>query len=359
MPQLGANDTVATIVEWKVQPGQHIEKGHTLAVVETSKATFDVECEEDGFFYPLTETGVELPVQQTIGLILAEQDESFFQQKKQELAGTQQAGEEQPQLAGLNVTAGARRLLEEYRIDVSLLPKDRIVRADDVQALLGQSPLADFQTDSLRRCVVYGASQGGRSVVECLKAMGGYEVVAFLDDDPNRKGTTYYGLPVWPADELENLHRKDIGALATHIAVRELRLKIRDRSKAAGVYMLNVIHPSAVVADSVRMGVGNIIKAGAVLDTDVRLGDCCIIDNGVIIPHHNRIGNACHLAPGVRMGGDCDIHDCTLVGIGATISARIQIGSNVVVAPGACVVRNVPSDVVVEGVPARIVGKRR
>jgi len=275
------------------------------------------------------------------------------------LADSRQTGEERPQLAGLNVTARARRLIEEYQIDVSLLPKDRIVRADDVQALLDQSPLTDFHTDSFRRCVVYGASQGGRSVVECLKAMGGYEVVAFLDDDPDRTGTTFYGLPVWPADELENLHRKDIRALATHIASREFRLEIRDRSKEAGVCMINVIHPSAVVADSVRMGVGNLIKAGAVLDTDVRLGDCCIIDNGVIIPHHNRIGNGCHLAPGVRMGGDCDIHDCTLVGVGATISGRIQVGSNVVVAPGACVVRNVPADVVVEGVPARIVGKRR
>jgi len=74
MPQLGANDTVATVVEWKVQPGQHIVKGQTLAIVETSKATFDVECEENGFFYPLAEVGVELPVQQVIGLILSEQD---------------------------------------------------------------------------------------------------------------------------------------------------------------------------------------------------------------------------------------------------------------------------------------------
>jgi sugar O-acyltransferase (sialic acid O-acetyltransferase NeuD family) len=262
----------------------------------------------------------------------------------------------------VQLTAKARELVEKTGVDITTLPVDRVIRERDVAKLLENAPVQRqlvLNRDWARRVAVYGASKAGYAVVEAIRAMGGYEVVAFMDDTPGLIGGTAFGLPVWSGNELETLTARGIGAVATHIAVREFRLKMRDRALAAGLTMLNVIHPRAFVSPSVQMGVGNLIKAGAVVDTEVLLGDSCIIDNGVIVAHHNVIHDACHLAPGVAMGGECSLGERTLVGVGAKIASRIQIGRNVIVRPGSVVVNDVPDDVLVGGNPAKIAGNRR
>jgi UDP-perosamine 4-acetyltransferase len=192
-----------------------------------------------------------------------------------------------------------------------------------------------------------------------LAEIGGYQVCGFLDDTPGLAGQELAGVPVWSGDEMSGLVAAGIGALATHIASDTFRLELRERAKAAGLTLLNVVHPAAVLAPSVRLGIGNVIKAGAIVDAHVRIGDCCIIDNGAIVPHNNVLGDGCHLAPGVRMGGDCLIGDTTLVGVGAIVTSRVRIGSNAIISPGAVVMGDVGEDMVVAGVPARVIGNRR
>src|SRR5262249_38316797 len=152
------------------------------------------------------------------------------------------------------------------------------------QELIKKAPAV--RRDLSRVVAVYGASQGGMTLVEAIRAMGGYEVAGFLDDTPGLIGTKVFGLPVWSGEELERLAKRSVGSIASHIAVREFRLAMRDRALAAGLAMLNVIHPRAYVAPSVQLGVGNVIKAGVVIDSETRIGDCCIVDNGAIVPHH-------------------------------------------------------------------------
>jgi sugar O-acyltransferase (sialic acid O-acetyltransferase NeuD family) len=250
-------------------------------------------------------------------------------------------------------------LVEKTGVDISGLSANRVIRERDVLELLDKKEGPRLHRDPLRVVAVYGASRGGITLVDAIRAMGGYEVAAFIDDTPDLIGSSVFFLPVWNGNELEELTGRGIGALASHIAVREFRLKMRDRALAAGLTLLNVIHPRAFVSPSVQMGVGNVIKAGAIIDTEVQMGDCCIIDNGVIVPHHNLIHDACHLAPGVAMGGGCSLGERTLVGVGSKISSGIKVGRNVIVRPGSVVVKDVPDDVLIGGDPAKIVGRRR
>jgi UDP-perosamine 4-acetyltransferase len=358
IPQLGANEDSVRLVQWYVQPGQQVVKGQVLAALETTKASIELEAEQAGFVYPVVPSGQKFAIQEVVALLLERPEPDavagFVAARKAEAAA-----EEKWQLpATLRFTDKAKELVLKHKLPTAGLPDDRIIREKDLEHLL--KPVTPFLAhDATRRVVIYGASQGGQVVAETIAAMGGYEVCAFLDDTNELQGSRVNGLPVWPGVELEQLAGRGVGAIATHIAHRPFRLKIRDRARAGGVVMLNVIHPRAWVAPSVRMGVGNVIKAGALLDTAVELGDCCIIDNGVIVAHHNQLGDACHLAPGVAMAGDCRIAARVLLGTGARISARITIGENVIVSPGAAVVSNLPDNVVAEGVPARIIGRRR
>jgi pyruvate dehydrogenase E2 component (dihydrolipoamide acetyltransferase) len=48
MPSLGADMEAGTLVEWQVAPGDRVEKGQVIAVVETAKGAIDVEVFESG-----------------------------------------------------------------------------------------------------------------------------------------------------------------------------------------------------------------------------------------------------------------------------------------------------------------------
>lgn len=75
MPSLGADMDSATLVEWKVKPGDPVKRGDIAAVVETAKGVVEIEVFEAGlvnqiFFQP----GQEVPVGQVLATICSEEE---------------------------------------------------------------------------------------------------------------------------------------------------------------------------------------------------------------------------------------------------------------------------------------------
>ncbi|WP_053394587.1 dihydrolipoamide acetyltransferase family protein [Vibrio nereis] len=63
MPALGADMRDGTLIEWQVKPGDHIEKGDTIAVIETSKGAIEMESYHSGTISELlVEPEIKLPV---------------------------------------------------------------------------------------------------------------------------------------------------------------------------------------------------------------------------------------------------------------------------------------------------------
>jgi UDP-perosamine 4-acetyltransferase len=63
------------------------------------------------------------------------------------------------------------------------------------------------------------------------------------------------------------------------------------------------------------------------------------------------------VAPGAAIASLVRVGEKTMIGIGATVIERIKIGANSIVGAGAVVVDDVPDNVVVVGVPARVLRK--
>ena len=53
LPSLGAEMDKGTLLEWKVKPGDSVERGSVVAVVDTSKSAIDVEISHEGTVYEL------------------------------------------------------------------------------------------------------------------------------------------------------------------------------------------------------------------------------------------------------------------------------------------------------------------
>lgn len=86
---------------------------------------------------------------------------------------------------------------------------------------------------------------------------------------------------------------------------------------------------------------------------------------GGVIVNCKCMGNYCGVSSGVIVGNK-DVSDAiptignnVALTIGCKIIGRISIGNNVIVAPNSVVVKDVPSDVIVTGIPAKILKFRK
>jgi pyruvate dehydrogenase E2 component (dihydrolipoamide acetyltransferase) len=170
MPALSSTMTEGKIVSWVKAPGDRIEKGETVVIVESDKADMDVESFHEGILAAIVvEAGGTAPVGEAIAL-LAETEAEVETAKQQAAAKAGAAGGEAiPAPAAASVTVAeapapvaqngatsagsssgrvvisprARKLAKELKVDLATLqgsgPHGRIV-AQDVELAAGKTP---------------------------------------------------------------------------------------------------------------------------------------------------------------------------------------------------------------------------
>jgi pyruvate dehydrogenase E2 component (dihydrolipoamide acetyltransferase) len=162
MPALSSTMTEGKIVSWVKSPGDKIEKGETVVVVESDKADMDVESFYEGYLALITvPAGESAPVGSAIALV-AETEAEIETAKQQATQSTQAPAvataqkETAPVPEPVSVTSEApsqrngrtivspraRKLAKELSIDLGTLkgsgPNGRIV-AEDVEAASGKT----------------------------------------------------------------------------------------------------------------------------------------------------------------------------------------------------------------------------
>jgi sugar O-acyltransferase (sialic acid O-acetyltransferase NeuD family) len=198
--------------------------------------------------------------------------------------------------------------------------------------------------------LIVGAGGHAKVVADILICQG-MPVLGFLDDNLKPQDAHCLGLPILGSIDDYQSHSPTglvmgIGDNATRMAVAE-----RLGNEAQPLWH-TAVHPSAIVARSVRIGEGTVIAAGAVVNPDAVIGRYVIINTGATIDHDCNIGDFCHIAPGANLAGGTCVGEGSLIGIGATVTPYHSIGSWTVVGAGAVVVCNIPDNVVAKGVPA-------
>ena len=203
--------------------------------------------------------------------------------------------------------------------------------------------------------LIYGAG-GHAKVVADLARSCKIDVVGFVDDtNPHRDGEAFYGSTVVSdVHEVRQKHREiDFNAIVA-IGDCKTRVRIAAELQRGNFKLVTLIHPTAVVADSVRVGAGTVIIAGAVINANTHIGDNAIVNTGAIIEHDCMIEDGAHIGPGVRLGGGVKVGSETWIGIGAIVKDRVRIGKEVIVGAGSLVLKDVPDHVMVYGSPASV-----
>ncbi|GAB4348978.1 MAG: dihydrolipoamide acetyltransferase family protein [Cyanophyceae cyanobacterium] len=180
MPALSSTMTEGKIVSWEKAPGDKVEKGETILIVESDKADMDVESFNEGFLaVVISEAGSAVPVGETIALIAETEAEIEAAKAKAASLGSGApaapapapaapvaASAPAPVAAAAPVAASApvasagtngraiaspraRKLAKELKVDLTGLvgsgPHGRIV-AEDVERAAGRAPVAPAVT---------------------------------------------------------------------------------------------------------------------------------------------------------------------------------------------------------------------
>jgi len=116
---------------------------------------------------------------------------------------------------------------------------------------------------------------------------------------------------------------------------------------------INCIHPTSVV-EAKRFGHGNLVCPNAVIHVDSIIGDCTIINTGSVVEHDCRVGDFSQISPNATLCGYVQVGENCFISAGSTIIPKVLIGNNSTVAAGSVVREDVPPNVMVAGVPAKV-----
>ena len=90
-----------------------------------------------------------------------------------------------------------------------------------------------------------------------------------------------------------------------------------DQAQRAGLTPINAIHPRAVVAGTVQLGLGIWIAAGVVVNPGTIVGDGAVLNTGATVDHDCRIGAYANVSPGCHLSGRTVIGRYAFLGTGA------------------------------------------
>ena len=206
----------------------------------------------------------------------------------------------------------------------------------------------------MRKPVVILGGGGHASVLVSTLRLLGYSILGFTDPSPELSslpGIEYLGDDEVLKDYTEDKIQCVIGLGSTRDTSR--RAKLFEVHQHEGFSFPMIIHPSASVAQEVELGTGLQTMAGAVIQTGAIIEENVIVNTSASIDHDCHISKHVHVAPGATLSGSVTVGEGTHIGAGAVVIQGIHIGTKAIVGAGAVVVKDVPSNSVVTGVPAR------
>jgi sugar O-acyltransferase (sialic acid O-acetyltransferase NeuD family) len=206
-----------------------------------------------------------------------------------------------------------------------------------------------------RKVLIYGAGGHGKVVADAALSAG-FGVVGFADDDVARRGKYLLGLEVRATglDGAVRLCRSEGAGYVVAIGANAARKCVFDSLRQSGLDPLTIVHPSARVASSARLGAGTVVFACAVVNVDATVGENGIINTAASVDHDCVLGPHTHISPGAHLGGMVLVGEGTHIGIGSSVRNNVSIGPWSTIGVGAVVIGDVPERVVAFGVPARV-----
>jgi sugar O-acyltransferase (sialic acid O-acetyltransferase NeuD family) len=206
----------------------------------------------------------------------------------------------------------------------------------------------------MKNLVIIGAGGFAREMFDlanvCFANDPNFKVKGFLSDGPSNIEEMGYPPVLSKVAEYE-IQPGDVFFCAIG--------KLADRKKTVEIILnkggefINLIHPTAILSPSVKLGMGVGIKSFCVLASDVTIENFTFLQSSVIMGHDVHIGNFCQVNSFAFFAGFVRVHDLVSVNAGAKLIQNVVVEEESVVGMGSVVLNKVKKGTTVFGVPAR------
>lgn len=201
-----------------------------------------------------------------------------------------------------------------------------------------------------KKLIVIGAGGHGKVIIDIALKMNTWNQICFLDDS-----TPVQINGVFPVVGRVNeaLNHKNDADFFVAIGSNVTRRRIHEWLENHRCHIATLIHPSAILANDVVIGVGSVVMANVVINSSTIVKKGCIINTSSSIDHDNIIGQFVHVSPGVRIAGGVEVGDDTWLGIGSITSNNVTICEHCIIGAGAVVINDIKVSGKYVGNPAR------
>lgn len=209
----------------------------------------------------------------------------------------------------------------------------------------------------MKNLIIVGARGFGREIYSLAKNCNGYNnefvIKGFLDDKHDALLEFKKYPQILTSVEDYQIEENDVFVVALGDVNYKKIYTEKVIEKKGEFYSL--IHPTAIINQNIKIGVGAIIGQYAVVSNDVTIGNHVIVHPFCVFGHDVTIGNYSSMGAYTFLGGFSKIGDMVTIHPKASVLPHKKVNKNSIVGTGSVVMRNVPENVTVHGNPARII----
>lgn len=209
----------------------------------------------------------------------------------------------------------------------------------------------------MKNLLIIGAGGCGREVLQWARDINEvtpiWNVKGFLDDDLDALYGKDCSLSV--LSKIDDYQIEEEDEFVCSIGNSAVRKNIVEKLEAKGAKFVSIIHPSANVAETARLGKTVILYPFSLVSDNAVIGDGAIINMYSSIAHDSVLGEYCTISAHCDVTGMCTLGNCVFMGTTSNMVPGTKIGDDVYICAGSTVMGSVRSNRKVLGNPAKIV----
>lgn len=369
VPSLGVNDKSATVVEIVVDEGEQVDQGDLIAVLETTKSTFDIEAPSAGYVAFLINEDDEVEVEQIICLLVAElsrldsEKEAFLEDARSE-----------DEVSAVRITRKAELKVKQLGVDLQHLASfaSGIIREKDVEAFAAQSKQSDYESeDDL-------VGEVDKEFVRSILA--DYDTFAALTSEEKIERYRANGAVIGEGVRIgigsvivtDYLHLMDDASIGSECYIRTRAFSLGRMSVIGN--KANFVTHKVRIGDVSTFGFNVIVSGGFSPHALLQIGDGSLVSANCLLDAGDGIfiGNEVGISPFVKLYthnhwqselegyhsnfGPITIKDKAYVTGDSLVVPGVTIGEGATVLANSTVINNVEARAQVCGNPARVIG---
>jgi len=207
----------------------------------------------------------------------------------------------------------------------------------------------------VKNLVIIGGGKFAREVYAWAKQSRAHgvdwQIKGFLDS--RRQILDGYNYPVDVLGDPESYTPMPDDLFVCAVGSPHAKKNYCDMLAARGAQFTNVIHPTVVMGENVKIGKGVILCPYVVVSCDVSIGNFVSVNLHVALGHDVKISDYCQINPNASMGGTSTLKEGVTVGSNAAILPDAVVEEYAIVGAGTVVLKRVNAGQTVFGVPAR------